>query len=371
MPSFSVPLPADVLALMGNYKAAAKAVEKEWNEVQKKIQKDIAAGQQVDRNLAARGASLRQQADSYAERDKRERDADKAADKSITKKLAGALNTHSPHGQLRMIMSGNLNANTIGHLGENIKGMAGNSGLGRLAGMAGGGLSAAAGRIAGVASLAGMGAKLIAEVLETKAEAELEAAKTSLGIQSRGFDRAKSARYQGGADITRLLAENNQQIRRAKAEDHGLIRHMIYGDKDKAHAQSYAEKVAVFKAQYGGRLRPEDLEQLTNYKNLKYTGAVERQLGNYGKGVVGFVNRIGYRAAQAKNVVTGAQDAERSDLAKEQALKTLEARAKSMEDEKKRVEENPAYQFAQSERAREINAWRTFNIERSLQWNAY
>lgn len=361
MPAISVPLDPETNALMGNFKAAAQAIEREWKDLQRQIQKDIAAGNAPDRNTAARALELGERRESYLAQDKLKKAAAEAADKSTSKALANLLNTHNPHGRVRQLLSSRPSVGAVGSLGEGLKSFAGSGPFGRLAASIGGGIEQGAANIAGVAMLAGMATRAVFEVMQHKADSELSAAKMDLAGNSRDFVLAKSLKYDTGA--TQALTTRQRNIAGARTEDFGTINTFLDGTENAAHARDFQRHIEDFRLKHQGRINAQAIERASNSHALRYSGAVERQLGIIEKGTLGWL------WSQTVGRATGSREAEREKLAHQMALKQLSGLEKHLDDDRRQITENPTYHFVQAERGREINAWRSFQMERFQQWN--
>jgi hypothetical protein len=364
MPATSVPLDAETQAMLGNFKEAARQIEKEWQQLQKKIAQDISSGKGVDRKLADKSIALRDQADNFKAQADRKRDIEKATKESTIKHVADLLNTHNPHAALGRALHGNVNANSFNSVGDMLKGLAGNSPMGKLAAQAGASLESAALGAAAPAAILGMLVKAGFEIAQTRADSELAGAKLDLAGNSRSLNTAINARFQGGAALTnQLIARHLAGEAAAGAEHHGFIDDFLNGPERRARAREFGRDVFDFKARYAGSTSADQLNRITDLKGASHLAEIENRLGYVEKGFFGWVK------SQTVDRLTGAREAEREELVRTRAQRYMAAMDKEYDAIKRTVTDNPAYKVHDIDAARQAAAFRSFELERYCQWN--
>ena len=75
MPAFSVDLSVDMKAGMGDFIAAARDMEREWNDIQRRITKDLRSGQNAKPEDVERAQHLEEKRDYYLQRERDNRNA--------------------------------------------------------------------------------------------------------------------------------------------------------------------------------------------------------------------------------------------------------------------------------------------------------
>lgn len=251
MPAFSLDIATEMKAQLGEFRAAARDMEREFNDAQKRIQRDIRAGlnakpEDVERAQHAeerrsyymgraksneRGEEFNQYEksagrysarisedhdDARIENSKRSLDriADEVADSrnGRLQSVADLLNTHNPHGRLRSIFSGHIGASHFEQLGNSISENSGDDGMLKKFGQT---LSQNAMAAAPMAFIAAAATREVMQLAEESAKNGENAAQINLGIASKNFDVAHARKYDPSTQTTEYLKARSAQLERA------------------------------------------------------------------------------------------------------------------------------------------------------------
>lgn len=379
MPAVSVQIDPDTLGMIGEYTAAAQGVERELKKVQREILKGAAAGRPTDRAMAAQAVALMDKNEKFKSLAKDQKSNEEATRKGFLGGLAKLLNTHNPHGAIRNVLHGNVSAGMIEHVGEMLK----EKGLARInAGKFGGVFMAKQG-----ASIARLGAgpilflvakaaKAAFDTMEQKGEIINEAERTQLAVRSASFEHIKRLRYAtGGLDAMKALSTKISHD--TGDTGGGLMRESLARVfRDGFHAP----QMRALEAAHEQRTREfyhttpfltkrgKDVASSTVINQKDW--AVEREFTFEKRGLLGrvadFLRLNTYSTPWSKS-----HDEHMREVVLERTKNVQNTVKKTAQDAMKLWAEQPDNATMTLERSNVIHAIRSFEIERSLQWNQY
>lgn len=368
MPAFHVALKHETLAEMGELKAAIREVRKEWEATQRQIHKDIRDGKAIDPKLADKAIRLKDSMDSYAGREKRRREIEEVQKKSLPVTVRKLLDTHNPHGQLRQILSGNVNASRITDMAGSVLKKLGGAATGRGLPGVGNMLSKLGGGVEGLGAAGMARVGLVAmvvhkgfEIAQEYQNDRLEGAKMDLGRVNASYAAARAERYNSDPLATQILQQRRAAVEGA-VEEHG-VQSYIYGNSQVAKVRGFRQETFDYGLRNKGRISAKDLAAMANLDTNALE--VQRKFGWKEAGIFGALK------SATIDRLTGTRAVEEEEYAMELAQKRMKGKEQALDAMEKDITENPIYKVAQMERSRMTHAVWTSQFERFNQWNPY
>lgn len=366
MPAIGVKIKDDeVLALKGDFKAAAREIEREYRDLQRKILDDLKNGRVVDPQLAAQGQNLLNKQQGYLDKVKQQSETNQMVENSIIKKLGDFLNVHNPHGQLRSILHGRF---TAGQVESGVR--FGASQLGNL-GFTGAAssLAGAAGGV-GVAAAAGLriGNFLRSEFIDPHFESDIKAANIENKMAGERYNEVWQNRFNPG--LSQFYQNRLSYVTAARSQastGYNPLHQWLNGAEERAQAAQHAQGVYNAARRPGSRIHdPNAALAAGDFQQYMNRGEVNRRFEYSDTGKSSFFEWL---KSQTFDRLTGQREYERRQYARELALRTVKGMEQRADEEQKVWDEDPVNKVSMRELSLHDRAVAEWDIKHFNDWN--
>lgn len=385
MPKVRIKVNAEQAEMLGDLRGASRELERIADRAERALLKFQEKGGTIANPAALdRVAGYRARADDLRSRLDEARRIEQAVDKSLPGRLRRMMNTHNPHGRLRQILSGNLNAGTVDDVGGALRQLGavlaknGSTGVAKLgASLARGGsaLSAAAVRAGpGIAISSVLTHHLMGKVEERDQQHERMVAIMGKGASER-LRRSIENRFSsdtGALDFQRqqrqILARQEELDAHSASSVPGFTSYehaerLAKGRERRAELADWLRRhTSTFGKDSGGRFQS---ARFLNSPDVEYKmslGAMLAKDTSY--------STVGQWLKQETwDRLTGARDEKKREFAIEMAEKARKDAEEKLKHEAMLYWSDPRNQVAAQSLAwhqREVNE---FMLMRNLQWN--